>query len=435
MTRTARAGLLVLTLINLCNYLDRYILPFLGETLRNSPLRISDTQFGILSSGFIVVYMLAAPLFGSSGDTGSRPRLIALGVAIWSIATVLGGLAWGFVSLFVARALVGIGEAAYGTIAPSLLADYYPRHTRSRVFGIFYAVIPLGAALGYLVAGQMDVHFGWRSAFFVAGAPGILLAVAALRLHDPPRGSQEGDRYQPGGAPPPPGRPGGRVAPFLALLKNRPYLLTVLGYAAYTFALGAMVVFMPKFLLRVRGIPEGAASFRFSLLLAVTGLGGTLLGGWLGDRLLRRTPQAYLWLSGIATLLAVPLAALALMAADPAVYWGATTGAIALLFLSTGPVNSMIVNVVRPDMRATAVAGSIFTIHVLGDVPSPTLLGVLSDTLQGGLAAAVLIIPVAVLVSGLIWTYAAWRESRGTERVNRLEDRQRLDAQTRSGEQ
>ena len=150
---------------------------------------------------------------------------------------------------------------------------------------------------------------------------------------------------------------------------------------------------------------------------------------------MRRTPHAYLWLSGIATLLAVPLAALALMAADPAVYWGATTGAIALLFLSTGPVNSMIVNVVRPDMRATAVAGSIFTIHVLGDVPSPTLLGVLSDTLQGGLAAAVLIIPVAVLVSGLIWTYAAWRESRGTERVNRLEDRQRLDAQTRSGEQ
>src|SRR3989449_10407593 len=97
-------------------------------TLFRSPLRISDTQFGILSSGFIVVYMLAAPLFGSSGDTGSRPRLIALGVAIWSIATVLGGLAWGFVSLFVARALVGIGEAAYGTIAPSLLADYYPRH-------------------------------------------------------------------------------------------------------------------------------------------------------------------------------------------------------------------------------------------------------------------------------------------------------------------
>ena len=406
MTRTARAGLLVLTLINLFNYLDRYILPFLGETLRSSPLHISDTQFGVLSSGFIVVYMLAAPLFGSSGDTGSRPRLIALGVAIWSVATVLGGLAWGFVSLFVARALVGVGEAAYGTISPSLLADYYPRHLRSRVFGIFYAVIPLGAALGYLVAGQMDVHFGWRSAFFVAGAPGILLAIAALRLHDPPRGSQEGDLYQTGGAP---GRPGGRVAPYLALLKNRPYLLTVLGYAAYTFAMGAMVIFMPKFLLRVRGIPEGAASFRFSILLAVTGLGGTLLGGWLGDRLLRRTPHAYLWLSGIATLLAVPLAALALTAADPTVYWSATTGAIGLLFLSTGPVNSMIVNAVPPDMRATAVAGSILTIHVLGDVPSPTLLGVLSDRLAGGLAAAVLIIPVAVLLSGCIWTYAAWR--------------------------
>src|SRR2546427_31163 len=130
----------------------------------------------------------------------------------------------------VARALVGIGEAAYGTIAPSLLADYYPRHTRSRVFGIFYAVIPLGAALGYLVAGQMDVHFGWRSAFFVAGAPGILLAVAALRLHDPPRGSQEGDRYQASG-PPPPARPGGRRAPSPPLPKTPPSLPTGLGYA------------------------------------------------------------------------------------------------------------------------------------------------------------------------------------------------------------
>src|SRR5207245_9411398 len=102
-----------------------------------------------------------------------------------------------------------------------------------------------------------------------------------------------------------------------------------------------------------------------------------------------------------------PAAALRLLAAVRAAAWGATPGAIALLFLPTGPVNSMIVNVVRPDMRATAVAGSIFTIHVLGDVPSPTLLGVLSDTLQGVLAAAVLVIPVAVLAGGRVWTYAA----------------------------
>lgn len=406
-TRSARSGLVILTLINLFNYLDRYILPFLGETLRNSPLHISDTQFGILSSGFIVVYMLTAPFFGSLGDTGSRTRLIALGVVVWSLATVLGGLAWGFVSLFVARAAVGIGEAAYGTISPGLLADYYPPSIRGRVFGVFYAVIPLGAALGYLVAGQMDVHFGWRSAFFVAGVPGLLLAGLALSLHDPPRGVHDPAAEKPAASG---GRPRGTVAPYLALLHNRPYVLTVLGYAAYTFALGAMVVFMPKFLMRVRGIPEGTAAFRFSLLLAVTGLSGNLLGGWLGDRLLRHTRQAYLWVSGVATLLAVPLSLIALTAVAPGIYWTAMTGAIALLFLSTGPINSVIVNVVAPDMRATAVAASILTIHLLGDVPSPTIVGAISDARS--LGQAVLILPAAILVSGTIWTFAAWGGAR-----------------------
>ncbi len=408
-TRSARSGLVVLTLINLFNYLDRYILPFLGETLRASPLHISDTQFGIINSGFIFVYIATAPFFGILGDTGSRTRLIAFGVAAWSVATVLGGFAWGFVSLLVARAAVGIGEAAYGTISPGLLADYYPPGKRGRAFGVFYAVIPLGAALGFLVAGQMDVHFGWRSAFYVAGVPGLGLAALALSLHDPPRGIRD---VAPGIAVKQTGRPRGWLAPYIALLRNRPYVLTVLGYAAYTFALGAMVVFMPKFLMRVRGLPEGAASLRFSLLLAVTGLGGNLLGGWLGDWLLRYTQQAYLWVSGVATLLAVPLTVVGLTAAAPDVYWAAMTGAIALLFLSTGPINSVIVNVVPADMRATAVAGSILAIHVLGDVPSPTIVGLISDARS--LAQAVLILPAAVLISGAVWTYAAWQGSHAT---------------------
>ena len=394
----ARRGLIVLTLINLFNYLDRWILPVLGETLRTSPLHISDTQFGLLSSGFIVVYTLTAPFFGTLGDTRSRTRLIAIGIVIWSVATALGGFAWSFASLFVARAVVGIGEASYGSIAPSLLADYYPHQSRGRAFGIFYAVIPIGGALGYLVGGLMDVHFGWRSAFFVAGVPGIILAVLALRLHDPPRGVQD--------APSPSPAHGG----FKALLRNRPYLFTVLGYAAYTFALGGMVIFMPKFLMRVRGLPEAAVSVRFSAVLAVMGLLGTYLGGWLGDRLLRRWHQAYLWLSGIATLLAVPCGLLALTAASPAVYWTAITVSVFLLMLSTGPVNTTIVSVVPATMRATAMAGSIFAIHALGDVPSPTLLGWISD--KTSLGEAVLIIPIAILVSGLVWTYAAWRGSR-----------------------
>jgi MFS family permease len=388
-------------LINLFNYVDRYIIAAISESLRHSSLHLSDFQYGLLGSGFIVVYMLTAPFFGALGDTGSRTRLIALGVAIWSVATALGGLAWSFASLLVARCLVGVGEAAYGTIAPSMLADYFQKEFRGRVFGVFFLAIPVGFGLGLAIGGLMDVHFGWRSAFFVAGAPGLVLAFLALRLHDPPRGAMDEGTAR--AAPPI------RQA-YAALLRNRPYVFTVLGYAAYTFALGGMALYVVKFLERSRGLSEAHASVGFAGVVIVTGLLGIALGGWLSDRLLRVTKQSYLWVSGVATLIAAPLALVGLTSAAPAVYWTAIVTAQLLLFASTGPVNSAIVNVVPAEIRATAVAVSIFTIHVLGDVPSPSLIGAISDA--STLERAVLIIPVALLVSGVIWTYAAWRGER-----------------------
>src|SRR5436190_3683778 len=391
----ARRGLIVLSLINLFNYVDRYIIAAISESLRHSSLHISDLQYGLLGSGFIVVYMATAPVFGALGDTRSRPRLIALGVTIWSVATALGGLAWNFASLLAARAMVGVGEAAYGTISPSLLADYFKKEFRGRVFGVFFLAIPVGFGLGLAIGGLMDVHFGWRSAFFVAGIPGLVLAWLALRLHDPPRGATEADG-------------GGQrrtSAGSASRLRNRPYVLTVLGYAAYTFALGGMALYIVKFLERVRGVSQGQASVGFAAAVILTGLIGIALGGWLSDRLLTFTKQSYLWVSGIATLIAAPLALVGLTAATPAIYWTAIVLAQLLLFSSTGPVNSAIVNEVAPEIRATAVAVSIFTIHILGDVPSPSLIGAISDATS--LARAVLIIPVALLVSGGIWTYAA----------------------------
>src|SRR5207253_1400875 len=214
-------------------------------------------------------------------------------------------------ALFAARAAVGIGEAAYGTISPALLADYYPRERRGRVFAIFFAAIPIGSALGYVVGGLADHYFGWRPAFFVAGLPGFVLAALALRLHEPRRGGQDPDAAAPAVAA---GSSPGAAArsAYAALLRNRPYILTVLGY-------GAIVV--------------------------VTGFLGTYGGGWLGDRLLRRSRQAYLWVSGVATLAAAPLTLVALAASAPPVYWTAIVAAELLLFASTGPVNSTIVNV------------------------------------------------------------------------------------------
>ena len=405
----AGTALAVLTLINLFNYLDRWIVAALAESMKHSELQLSDTQLGSLMTGFIVVYMLAAPLFGSLGDRRSRTRLIGLGVAIWSAATALAGLARSYTALFAARAAVGIGEAAYGTISPALLADYFPRERRGRVFAIFFAAIPIGSALGYVVGGLADHYFGWRPAFFVAGVPGLLLAGLALRLHEPRRGGQDPDAPAPAAAAGQ-ARGAGTRSAYVALLRNRPYTLTVLGYAAYTFAIGALAFWTPSFLERARGIPKAQATVQFGAIVVVTGFVGTYGGGWLGDRLLRRTQQAYLWVSGVATLAAAPLTLAALAAPAPPVYWTAIVVAQLLLFASTGPVNSTIVNVVSPHVRATAVALSIFTIHILGDVPSPSLVGAISDARS--LGEAMLIIPVAVLVGGIIWSYAAWQGSR-----------------------
>jgi predicted MFS family arabinose efflux permease len=400
----ARWGLAVLTAINLFNYLDRWIVAALVESLKKSDLALDDFQLGLLATGFIVVYTLTSPLFGILGDRGSRPRLLALGVGLWSVATALAGRAQGFVSLFLARSAVGIGEAAYGTISPGLLADYYPKSRRGRVFAVFFVAIPVGSALGYVVGGLVDHRWGWRAAFYVAGLPGLLLALTALTLPDPPRGSQDEEGIIPEGPPP------STRQVYRDLFRNTPYLLTVLGYAAYTFAIGGLAFWAPAFLERMRGVPKSQATVEFGAIIVVTGLVGTFAGGWLGDALLKRWKEAYLWVSGVATLLAVPAAFLALASPRRAVYLPAIVVTEILLFASTGPVNSAIVNVVSPGERASAVALSIFAMHILGDVPSPPLIGALSKA--SDLARALLVVPVAIAVAGAVWTWAAWRGER-----------------------
>ena len=393
----------VLTGINLLNYLDRYVVSALLPDLKRAPLYLSDFQLGTLMSGFLVVYTLVAPLFGRIGDRGSRTRPIAIGVFLWSLATGLSGLVGSYFQLLGARAAVGIGEAAYVTIASSLLADYFPVRTRGRAFAIFNMAIPVGAALGYIVGGVVRAHYGWRAAFYVAGVPGILLAAWMFRLPDPPRGAQDPAPNDLAEATSRTERSWWLV--YLLLLRQRPYMLTVLGYAAYTFALGGLAFWAPTFLERVRGIPALQASAGFGEIVVITGFVGTFAGGWLGDYLLKYSRQAYLWMSGGMTLLAVPVVYVALAAGAPSVFYPALIAAELLLFMSTGPINTAIVNLVNPLERASAVALSVLAIHLLGDVFSPSLIGVLSD--HSSLGNAVMVVPVAVAVAAVLWFFAA----------------------------
>ena len=420
--RAATYALAVLTFINLFNYLDRWVLSAVLEAIKRD-LHFSDTQLGSLATGFIIIYMLTSPVFGTLGDRRSRPPLIALGVAIWSVATGAAGFARGFVSLFAARATVGVGEAAYGTIAPALLADHFPLKKRGRVFAVFFAAIPVGSAAGYMVGGLVDKHFGWRAAFWVAGAPGLLLALLVLLVREVPRGLHDergagsGER---GAGSAERGAdsdgssalraPSSALQSYLHLFKNRQYLLTCLGYAMWTFALGGLGVWTPAFMERVRGMSRENATVTFGAIVLVTGFVGTFAGGWLSDYLLKFTKESYLWLCGITSLLAAPLTLIAFNHPNKTVYLTAMIIAEVLVFASTGPVNSAIVNLVSPAERATALALSILIMHLLGDVPSPPLIGYLSDI--SSLQRAFLIVPLAILAAGVIWSYAAWRGAR-----------------------
>jgi MFS family permease len=403
--RSARYALAILTFINLFNYVDRWVVAAVLEPMKLD-LGLSDTQLGWLASGFIIVYAFTSPIFGSLGDRRARPPLIAIGVGIWSLATALAGFARGFWTLFSFRSTVGVGEAAYGTIAPALLADQFPYEKRGRVMSVFFAAIPIGSALGYVLGGFAGHHFGWRAAFWIAGFPGLLLALLVLVVKDPPRGQNDlGHGHGPAKA-----APKNLFAAYRDLFANKPYILAVLGYAMYTFALGGLGYWMPTFLVRARGMSQSQSTVTFGGIVIVTGFIGTFLGGWLGDRFLARSQQSYLWVSGIATLIAAPLTFIGLHSRVQPVYLSAIIGAEVLIFMCTGPINSAIVNAVPPLERATAVGLSVFVMHFLGDIPSPPLIGMLSDasTLERG----VLIVPVAVLLSGLIWSYAAWRGER-----------------------
>ena len=151
---------------------------------------------GRMFTTFMLGYFITAPFFGYLGDRGSRKALIALGVFVWSLGTVLTGLAQGFVALLAFRAMVGVGEASYGSLSPGLISDVWPSAKRNMALTVFYIAIPVGSAAGYILGGEIAAHWGWRYAFYVAGAPGLLLALVLLPFKEPARGESEGAPVQ-----------------------------------------------------------------------------------------------------------------------------------------------------------------------------------------------------------------------------------------------
>ena len=288
---------------------------------------------------------------------------MGLGVAIWSVATAFSGVVRSHAQLVFGRAAVGIGEASYGSVAPAMLSDAFPAARRGRALAVFSMAIPVGSALGYLLGGYLAGSFGWRIAFFVVGLPGLLLAWSVSRMGEPERGALEGavraadERHAP--------RPG----EYRELFRTKSYVLNCLAMTAMTFAVGGLAAWVPTYLVRVRGLGLAQANLTFGLLTLISGVGGTLTGGWLGDRILARVPSSYFLVSGLGLLLSAPCAAAVILVENRTWVLAAIFLAEVLIFLNTGPLNAIIADVSRAEVRATAYAANIFVIHALGRGP------------------------------------------------------------------
>lgn len=391
------ASLLVLTGLNLLDYLDRTILGAVLPPLR-SELHLSYEQGGTIGTAFMLGYFLTSPLFGYLGDRMPRRWLIAAGVFVWSLGTLMSGHVSTYLSLLFFRVLVGFGEASFGTISPGWIADLFPRQRRNNAITIFYFAIPVGSAIGYLVGGAMAVRYGWRSAFLCAGYPGLLLAALMFLLPEPPRGASDDANDGKSAA-----KVGWRV--YLELLKFPRYVLVVLGYTAQTFAMGGFQIWAPSFLVEVHHMPLDSAAFFFSASLAASGLVATLAGGFTATRWQKRTGTGYAWILALSTLAATPVAFLAFSLPSLTGAKIALVATMFLLFLATGPVNTLILETVPASMRASSMAASIFAIHMFGDLWSPKIVGYLGD-LWGDLQQAVFwTLPGALLVGAFFWSW------------------------------
>jgi len=378
-----RTALIVLTALNLLNYVDRNVL-FAVQPLVQDEFHLTNLQVGYLTSAFLGFYVLAAPFVGPLADRYSRKLIIALGALFWSGLTLLTAVTHTYMELLVRHTLVGVGEATFVTIAPTFVADLFAERKRGRILGVFYLAIPVGSAAGYLLGGYLAPHHGWRFPFYIAAAPGFVLALAVLFLKEPERGQFDSLKETP------------ERATVLGLARNPAFLTSTLGMAAMTFSLGGIQVWIPKFLYSERGYTLEAANFAFGIIIVVDGILAALAGGWLGDYLLPRMKGAYYLVSAASMLI------VALFVKGPAMIPAIGVAAFFLL-LNTAPLNAAVINSVGAHIRATALSVNILLIHVLGDVPSPPMMGWVAD--KRSMQTAFVLPVIAMGISSAILFY------------------------------
>jgi MFS family permease len=394
-----RVLLVIFTACQLANYFDRGVIGGELVAMTRDPvleLEHSEPRQGALQSGFVIGFMLAAPLFAALAHRFAPTKLIAVGLLVWIASSLTAGFAPNYGTLLAARIAIGVGEASFAGLAPAYIDDVAPPHRRNVWLSIFFAATAVGQAAGYGVSGALSAALGWRATFFFETALMAPFVVLFLFVPPPPptrapivaatADAVPGSVANYNALAPPRHRPS-VLRQLRDLLENPVYVSISLGYAAWMFVIGCLGVFLPAYCHEHLGLDEAVASLAFGATTVVAGIFGTAAGGYIVDHRKGLTPYQR-------NVFALRMSSVLILFGGAFCCLGAAVGNAAwsfflllfvgefLIFMTTGPVNAVSLACVQPHDRSMAMSMNILVIHLLGDLPSPVLVGQAMQTVR-----------------------------------------------------
>lgn len=399
----ARFAFTVLLTINILNYADRYVLSAILPDIKKA-FGMTDFQSGLLISSFLLVYAIATLPLGVWADRGIRKNIVAICVGIWSVSTAIAGFTRNLFQLFTMRSILGIGEAGYAPASLSLLGDFFAKPHRGRILSYWSVGTLIGAAIGVSLGGRIADAFGWRWAFYLVGIPGMIAAFLAWRMLEPRRGTFDrengGDEatVETMGH----GSLGKDFRGSVQKLLKIPTYWAIVGALVFSFfTIGGTSFWLPSYLNRAFNLSLTNAGTISGLVLVISGIVGTVAGGWLADFMQRRFAGGRLFTCMLGFLIGAPLVLIALLIHTLPVFITVFVVAGISLNFCTGPLNAVIQDIIAPEIRATALGLALLLAHVLGDAAAPTIIGVFSD--QSSLGTALLVTaPTFLFLAGLV---------------------------------
>ena len=388
-------ALALLTAVYILNFLDRTLIYILFTPIKKE-MAFSDLQLALLgTTSFVIFYTLLGIPFGRMADRGSRTRIIAFGLAVWSLFSGLTGFAHTFWSLFFCRVMVGVGEATLGPAALSLLSDYFPPRMRATVQSVYASGIAIGGGMAFFLGGLIGQSFGWRWAFYLLGFPGLVLALLVFLLKEQPRGRTEtaGARYS--------------SNDWLILFRSKPLIYLYLGYALFALSSNNLGIWVATFFVRVHHMSLLKIGTYAGILSIVIGIPMTIMGGYFADRFSRSFRGGRMAFTACAALVSVPLW-LALLF---------TNQMIGLLLLNVmlyglaimwvGPAAADIHDIAGPNLRGLGIGIFFSVANLLAYGIGAPLIGRINDNLgvmahPEQMRVSLLVCPVACALSALL---------------------------------